>query len=136
VIGIGYWSTHDTDVIPTEALGKFERWKIAGPIRKTLAENGVRCSMVTAETFHQAVWAAGLAAEAPGVRAVRSTGAQHGGHRASEATISLEMKIAPKSSVTQVLKYALLALAVEQQKKTSLQAHRSTISWWAAYQGS
>ena len=24
-IGIGYWATHDTDVIPTEALGKDEQ---------------------------------------------------------------------------------------------------------------
>ena len=67
-IGIGCWSTHDTDVIPTEALGKDAQWEIAGRIGKTLAENGVRCSMVTAETFHHAVWAAGPAAESPAVR--------------------------------------------------------------------
>src|SRR5580700_6215852 len=67
-IGIGYWSTHDTDVIPTEALGKDGQWEIAGRIAKTLAENGLRCSMITAETFHHAVWTAGPAAESPAVR--------------------------------------------------------------------
>lgn len=67
-IGIGYWSTHDTDVIPTEALGKEAQWEIVAGINRALAESGVRCSMVTAETFHHAVWAAGPAAEAPGVR--------------------------------------------------------------------
>jgi xylose isomerase len=67
-IGIGWWSTHDTDVIPTEALGKDAQWEIAGRVAKTLAAHGVRCSMITAETFHHAVWAAGPAAESPGVR--------------------------------------------------------------------
>src|SRR6266851_4833916 len=67
-IGIGYWATHDTDVIPTEALGKDAQWEIVDRIQKALGENGVKCSMVTTETFHHAVWAAGPAAEAPGVR--------------------------------------------------------------------
>ncbi|HTA47404.1 MAG TPA: TIM barrel protein [Bryobacteraceae bacterium] len=67
-IGIGYWSTHDTDVVPTDALGKDAQWEIVGRVRKALNENGMQCSMVTAETFHHAVWAAGPAAEAPGVR--------------------------------------------------------------------
>lgn len=67
-IGIGYWTTHDTDVIPTEAIGKDAQAEIVGRIKNALAENGVRCSMVTTETFHHAVWAASPAAEAPGVR--------------------------------------------------------------------
>src|SRR5579863_1277379 len=67
-IGIGYWATHDTDVIPTEALGKDAQWEIVSRIGKSLQDHGVKCSMVTAETFHHAVWAAGPAAEAPGVR--------------------------------------------------------------------
>jgi xylose isomerase len=67
-IGIGYWSTHDTDVIPTAALGKPEQAEIVGRIQKALAENGLQCSMVTTETFYHAVWAASPAAEAPGVR--------------------------------------------------------------------
>ncbi|HEX5229606.1 MAG TPA: TIM barrel protein [Bryobacteraceae bacterium] len=67
-IGIGYWTTHDTDVIPTEALGTDRQWEIVGRIQKALADHGMRCSMVTAETFHHAVWAAGPAAEAPEVR--------------------------------------------------------------------
>jgi len=67
-IGIGYWTTHDTDVIPTEAIGKDAQADIVGRIKKALGENGVQCSMVTTETFHHAVWAASPAAEAPGVR--------------------------------------------------------------------
>jgi xylose isomerase len=67
-IGIGHWSTHDTDVIPTEALGKDAQWEVVSRINKSLTENDVKCSMVTAETFHHAVWAAGPAAESPGVR--------------------------------------------------------------------
>ena len=67
-IGIGYWTTHDTDVIPTQALGKPEQGEIIGRIQKSLSENGVKCSMVTCETFFHAVWAAGPAAESKGVR--------------------------------------------------------------------
>ena len=67
-IGIGYWTTHDTDVIPTEALGKDGQKEIVGKLQKALRENGVECSMVTTETFHHAVWAASPAAEAPEVR--------------------------------------------------------------------
>jgi xylose isomerase len=67
-IGIGYWTTHDTDVIPTEAIGKDQQAEIVGRIKKALGENGVKCSMVTTETFHHAVWAASPAAEAPEVR--------------------------------------------------------------------
>jgi xylose isomerase len=68
-IGIGYWCTHDTDVIPAAALGRPEQDEIVGRIQGALERNGVRCSMVTAETFHHAVWAAGPAAESPEVRA-------------------------------------------------------------------
>ncbi len=67
-IGIGYWTTHDTDVIRTEALGTPEQDAIVERIRKALAEHGLACSMVTTETFFHAVWAAGPAAEAPEVR--------------------------------------------------------------------
>ena len=67
-IGVGYWTTHDTDVIPTEALGTPRQAEITSRIQRALAEHGVRCSMVTAETFHHAVWAAGPAAESPQVR--------------------------------------------------------------------
>jgi xylose isomerase len=72
-IGIGYWCTHDTDVIPTEALGTDAQWEIVGRIQNVLRENGVQCSMVTTETFYHAVWAAGPAAEAPGVREYAKT---------------------------------------------------------------
>jgi len=67
-IGIGYWSTHDTDVIPTEALGRDQQGEIVARLQKALSENGVKCSMVTTETFYHAVWAASPAAEAPAVR--------------------------------------------------------------------
>jgi len=67
-IGIGYWTTHDTDVIPTEALGTGRQWEIVSQIKEALKKNGMQCSMVTTETFHHAVWAAGPAAEAPEVR--------------------------------------------------------------------
>jgi xylose isomerase len=67
-IGIGWWATHDTDVIPYEALFRDEQWAIVERIGKALDDNGVRCSMVTTETFHHAVFAAGPAAEAPAVR--------------------------------------------------------------------
>src|SRR6266404_4189916 len=46
-IGIGYWTTHDTDVIPTEALGKDEQSAIVDRIQTALRKNGVACSMVT-----------------------------------------------------------------------------------------
>ena len=67
-IGIGYWTTHDTDVMPTEAIGTDRQHEIVADIQKALREYGVQCSMVTTETFHHAVWAASPAAEAPQVR--------------------------------------------------------------------
>jgi xylose isomerase len=67
-MGIGFWAAHDTDVIPTAALGTDQQWEIVDRIEKALAASGVACSMVTTETFHHAVFAAGPAAEAPEVR--------------------------------------------------------------------
>ena len=67
-IGIGCWATHDTDVIPTETLLTDGQWEIVDDIRRALEQSGLRCSMVTTETFHHAVWAASAAAEAPEVR--------------------------------------------------------------------
>ncbi len=68
-IGIGYWCTHDTDVIPAPHLFKDEQEQTVSRIKASLNKNGVKCSMVTTETFHHAVWAASPAAEAPEVRA-------------------------------------------------------------------
>ncbi len=68
-IGIRCWSTHDTDVIPTETLLTDRQWEIVDDIQRTLDRHGVTCSMVTTETFYHPVWAAGPAAEAPEVRA-------------------------------------------------------------------
>ena len=62
-IGIGHWTTHDTDVIPTAGLFKDEQEQIVARIQAALKTNGLKCSMVTAETFHHAVWAASPAAE-------------------------------------------------------------------------
>jgi xylose isomerase len=68
-IGIGHWATHDTDVIPTPQIFTDEQWSIVGRIKAALKQDGLKCSMVTTETFHHAVWAASPAAEAPEVRA-------------------------------------------------------------------
>src|ERR1051326_2423931 len=43
-IGIGYWTTHDTDVIPTEAIGKQQQADIVGRIKEALNANGVKRS--------------------------------------------------------------------------------------------
>jgi xylose isomerase len=67
-IGIGYWCTHDTDVIPTEQLGKDGQQEILACIQKSLKEHGLKCSMVTTETFYHEVFAASPAAEASEVR--------------------------------------------------------------------
>src|SRR5499433_3139314 len=67
-IGIGYWSTHDSDVVPTSALGTSQQADIVANIRRTLETHGVKCSMVTTETFYNAVFAAGPAPESPEVR--------------------------------------------------------------------
>lgn len=67
-IGIGHWCTHDTDVIPATALGKDGQQEIVARIKKALSEADVKCSMVTTETFHHAVFAASPAAESPEIR--------------------------------------------------------------------
>jgi xylose isomerase len=67
-IGIGYWCTHDTDVIPTDQLGRAGQDEIVGRIRESLSKHGLACSMVTTETFHNAVWAASPAPHAAQVR--------------------------------------------------------------------
>ena len=67
-IGIAYWTTHDTDVIPTDAMGTDRQSKIVADIQKVLCDNGVKCSMVTTDTFHHAVWSASPAAESSQVR--------------------------------------------------------------------
>jgi xylose isomerase len=67
-IGIGHWTTHDTDVIPADALGTARQDDIVARIEKSLAANGVKCSMVTTETFHHAVFASSPASESPEIR--------------------------------------------------------------------
>ncbi len=67
-IGIGYWCTHDSDVLPYSAIGKDEQWRIVDRIKAALNENGLKCSMVTTETFHHAVFASSPASESPTIR--------------------------------------------------------------------
>src|SRR5262245_35252902 len=67
-IGIGYWTTHDSDVIPSDQLGTDPQKEIIGKIQQTLKTHGVQCSMVTTETFFHEVFAAGPAAESPEIR--------------------------------------------------------------------
>ena len=67
-IGIGYWCTHDTDVIPSDDLFTERQDAIVDRIKSSLKTNGLKCSMVTTETFHHAVFAASAAAESPQVR--------------------------------------------------------------------
>jgi len=67
-IGIGYWCTHDSDVIPSAQLGKDGQSEIIARIQKSLNDHGVKCSMVTTETFFHEVFAAGPAPESPEVR--------------------------------------------------------------------
>ncbi len=67
-LGIPYWTTHDTDVIPTDDLMNSRQAEIVHRISQALESHGVGCSMVTCETFFHPVWAASGAAEAPEVR--------------------------------------------------------------------
>jgi xylose isomerase len=67
-VGVGHWTTHDTDVIPTNAIGKEEQWAIVERIKQALNSNGLKCSMVTTETFFNAVWADSPASASPEVR--------------------------------------------------------------------
>jgi xylose isomerase len=54
-IGIGYWCTHDTDVIATNDIGTARQDATVDRIKVALKKNGLKCSMVTTETFHHAV---------------------------------------------------------------------------------
>jgi xylose isomerase len=67
-IGIGHWTTHDSDVIATEDLGTDRQAATVERIKTALTENGLECSMVTTETFFNAVFAAGPAPESPELR--------------------------------------------------------------------
>ncbi len=67
-LGIPCWTTHDSDVIDTDDLLTDRQWETVERINKSLNEHGVRCSMVTCETFFHPVFAASPAAEAPKVR--------------------------------------------------------------------
>src|SRR6185312_6159761 len=67
-IGVGYWCTHDTDVISTNDLFTSKQDETVARIKSSLSKHGMKCSMVTTETFHHPVWAAGSAAEAGDVR--------------------------------------------------------------------
>lgn len=68
-IGIGWWATHDTDIVPTSELMTEKQAEILDGIGHALKQNGVKCSMVTGETFYHPVWAGSPAGEQPEVRA-------------------------------------------------------------------
>ena len=67
-VGVGYWCSHDTDVIATNDLFTPRQDEIVADIKTSLKKHGLKCSMVTTETFSHPVWAAGPAAESPAVR--------------------------------------------------------------------
>src|SRR3989344_1524096 len=67
-IGIRYWTTHDTDVIPNAYLLTDRQWGIVADIKEALFEDDLQCSMVTTETFPHPGWASSSAAESPEVR--------------------------------------------------------------------
>src|SRR5437667_224026 len=46
-IGIGYWTTHDTDVISTEDLMTDRQAEIVDEIKKALRQYGRRCAIVS-----------------------------------------------------------------------------------------
>ena len=68
-IGIGWWTTHDTDILPTSQLMTEKQDEVLDGILGSLKQYGVQCSMVTGETFFSPVWAASPAGEQPEVRA-------------------------------------------------------------------
>lgn len=68
-IGIGFWTTHDADIIPADDLMTGRQDEILDGVARSLKKYGVRCSMVTGETFFSPVWAASPAGEQPEVRA-------------------------------------------------------------------
>src|SRR5947208_9137892 len=45
-IGIGYWTTHDTDVIPTEAIGKPQQAEIVERLAEAAKTNALKWSML------------------------------------------------------------------------------------------
>jgi xylose isomerase len=50
-IGIGWWTSHDTDVISAGELMTEKQDEILDGIATSLKQYGVQCSMVTGETF-------------------------------------------------------------------------------------
>ncbi len=81
-IGIGYWTTHDTDVIPTEALGKDRAGGDRRPHRRGVARE--RAEVL--HGHHRDVLSRGVGGQsrggsAGGSRVRQVPRAQHGGHR-------------------------------------------------------
>jgi xylose isomerase len=68
-IGIGWWTSHDTDIISAGGLMTGKQDEILDGVAETLKQYGVQCSMVTGETFFSPVWAGSPAGEQPEVRA-------------------------------------------------------------------
>lgn len=68
-IGIGWWTSHDTDIISSDQLMTDKQDEILDGIERSLKQHGIQCSMVTGETFFGPVWAGSPAGEQPEVRA-------------------------------------------------------------------
>ena len=68
-IGIGFWTTHDIDIISADELMTGRQDEILDSVARSLRKYGVQCSMVTGETFFSPVWAASPAGEQPEIRA-------------------------------------------------------------------
>lgn len=136
-MGVRCWTTHDTDVIPTNVLGSDAQWETVARIRKSLDENGVQCSMVTTETFHHAVFAASPAAEAPEVREYASgrlcntvkIGHELGAQYAVYWPGSLGYQVQGAIDETQTLKWYAEGInaACEQDIRTAAQKKRPTL---------
>jgi xylose isomerase len=67
-LGIAHWCTHDSDVLPYDAILTPKQDEIVARIKAALDKHGVKCSMVTTETFHHPVFANSSAAEQPQIR--------------------------------------------------------------------
>ena len=67
-IGIGWWTSHDSDIVSPNELMTEKQDEILDGIAESLKHYGVQCSMVTGETFFSPVWAGSPAGEQPEVR--------------------------------------------------------------------
>ena len=89
-IGIGHWCTHDTDVLSYDEVGKDAQWETVGRIKGSLKKHGLKCSMVTTETFHHAVFASG-SGDCPGRRQNIQSAASRAGSQLPSRALAAAM---------------------------------------------